>query len=125
MSNEQDFKVGDKVLIPPYYTIGKIIAICGSPADLHYCVKFDTGICAYYYKDELKLVDENPYDRRTAFLTELQALLHKYDAEIEVEQTGYDSMPNIVLYTDGGKDSAYYSTRVGLTADNIMEFDKE
>ena len=116
--------------VRPDYAIGEIIEISGDPMNLRYCVKFDTGICASYYKNEIKLVDDKPYDRKTAFLRELQALLRKFDARIydhddyklyvEIdhhrdEKTGFDNLVRI----------EYSDTNGELNADNIMDFDKD
>lgn len=119
MTNEYNFKVGDRVQVRPDYTIGEIIEISGDPTNLRYCVKFDTGICASYYKNEIKLVDDKPYDRRTAFLTELQALLRKYDARIEPYFSVCADIPSIDLYF--GNDCVESWDRP-VTADNIMDF---
>ena len=122
MSGEQDFKVGDKVQIDPYYAIGEIIAIGGDPANLCYCVKFDTGICAYYYRDELKLVDENHIGRRTAFLRRLQSLLREFNAAIEPEYSSYSKVGIVSIIVGSECVVESYDT---ITADNIMDFDKE
>lgn len=131
---KNEFKQGDKVATTKCYDIAingysttipiGEVGVIEDMNDNELYVYF-SGYCVYLTLPISEVEPIQPLDRRTAFLAELQALLRKYDAEIEVEQTGYDSIPNIVLYADGGKGSAYYSARAGLTADNIMDFDKE
>ena len=73
---------------------------------------------------DLELVE--PYDRRTAFLTRLQSLLREFDAHIEPCGCEVEGL-SIVLKDN---EEIYYkmddfSPMRNLTADNIMDFDKE
>lgn len=71
-----------------------------------------------------------PYDRKTAFLRELQGLLRKYDAFFVAHKT---DMPVSVYFNDNENDIPFASIGkeinkgcgVIVTADNIMDFDKE
>ncbi|MBD5302406.1 MAG: hypothetical protein HDS16_05360 [Bacteroides sp.] len=134
MTNEHNFKVGDKVAAKRSYTLiangyeniipmGEV-GIVENVDGEELLVDFSGYFCAL----TLNIADVEPIKplgRRTAFLTRLQSLLREFDATIEVDQTSYDSLPNIVLWIDGLKESAYYSAITEITADNIMGFDKE
>lgn len=78
MTNEHNFKVGDKVKIeiPGLIDIGEII---GENAIGGYNVKCGEN---YHYGVSEAYLKLTSLDRRTAFLIELQALLRKYDARI-------------------------------------------
>lgn len=79
----------------------------------------------WYVGKDLELIE--PFDRKTAFLRELQALLRKYDARI------YDgelySIHIEVGYHSTKSEQAdylfYKSDNDEINADNIMDFDKE
>ena len=93
------------------------------------CVRF--GACEDFYPDELEKVEpEKEADRRTAFLTELQALLRKYDARI-YDHDDYKLYVEIDHHRDKnvGFDNLfrieYSDTNGELNADNVMDFDKE
>ncbi|WP_287136179.1 hypothetical protein, partial [Clavibacter sp.] len=67
-----------------------------------------------------------PLDRRTAFLTRLQSLLREFDAHIEPCGCEIEGL-SIVLKDN---EEIYYkmddfSPMRNITADNIMDFDKE
>ena len=78
--------------------------------------------------EDLELVE--PYDRKTAFLRELQALFRKHDVSLIAHKT---DMPISVYFNDNEDDipSATIGKEINkgcgviITADNIMDFDKE
>ena len=91
-------------------------------------VQFDSTDCIY--ADELELVE--PYDPTTAFLTRLQSLLREFDAEIRFVEDDYS--PAIIFM--GHKDEktrfgefvdgvVLYSNHGCISADSIMDYDKE
>lgn len=66
-------------------------------------------------------------DRKTAFLSELQALLRKYDAEIRDGEMYYISI-DIDVHSENTQEidyPLYKMDKFWLDADNIMDFDKE
>ena len=137
MTNEHIFKVGDRVrskvaiFAIPAGLSGVVAAICH---DGRYKVRLDgeKEWHGWYAGKDLELIES--FDRKTAFLRELQALLMKYDAEICYREGDCE------LYIDLGDGNRfdrisypfeycdYDDTdegRLNLTADNIMDFDKE
>ena len=127
MTNEQNFKVGDKVrskvaiFAIPAGVSGVVAAICH---DGRYKVRLDgeKEWHGWYAGKDLELVES--FDRKTAFLRELQALLRKYDAHIE--PCGYEIEGLSIVIKDN--EEIYYkmddfSPMKNLTADNIMDFD--
>ena len=71
--------------------------------------------------EDLELVE--PYDRRTAFLTRLQSLLREFDAEIVFHCD--NKQETIATSIIVGKSESRRNEVYGVTADNIMDFDKE
>lgn len=63
-----------------------------------------------------------PLDRRTAFLTRLQSLLREFDAAIEPEYSSYSEVGIVSIIVGSECVVESYDT---ITADNIMDFDKE
>ena len=125
MTNEHNFKVGDRVICTDDGNLGTITFVDideGKGLNSGYEVKFDDGSEDWIMADMLTLSDEPPYDRKTAFLRELQALLRKYDARIEPYFSVCADIPSIDLYL--GNDCVESWDRP-VTADNIMDFDKE
>ena len=134
MTNEYNFKVGDKVrikdspLVNPDY-VGRICEIASVTAGAY--ITFN-DCDSKWHPCVLELVE--PYDRRTAFLTRLQSLLREFDAEICCR--GEDFQLYVDLNT-GNKieriefppSNDRYDTDTGwyldITADHIMGFDKE
>ena len=123
MTNEHNFKVGDKVrikdspLVSPDY-VGRICEIASVTAGAHITFKDCDSI---WNPDVLELVE--PYDRRTAFLTRLQSLLREFDAEIEINPY-YETAACLSLWLN--KECAFKNKEARMiTADNIMSFDKE
>ena len=131
MSNEHNFKVGDKVATTKPYDI----AINGSsfaiPIGEEGVIEDISNDDLYVYFSEyhiyltfpiwdVELIA--PLDRKIAFLTRLQSLLREFDAKIEPEFNSYADM-GIVSILVGGE---YVVESVDtITADNIMDFDKE
>lgn len=75
---------------------------------------------------DLELIE--PLDRKTAFLTELQALLRKYDAKIESCAEGTEDSWIDIYFGDECVicfDRNPQTCCATITADNIMDFDKE
>lgn len=73
-----------------------------------------------------------PVDPKTAFLSELKGLLEKYDAKISAYSVGYDGELDLtfdvgnceVLYSEDNPIFKGHSVHT-ITADNIMDYDKE
>lgn len=71
-------------------------------------------------------------DCKTAFLSELKGLLEKYDAKISAYSVGYDGELDLtfdvgnceVLYSEDNPIFKGHSVHT-ITADNIMDYDKE
>ena len=138
MTNEHNINVGDKVFyIGDKDLTAKQLIIKGTQGVVtckgmstdELCVNFGTicHVCA----DDLEAMHT---DRRTAFLTELQSLLKKYDAEICYREgdcelhidlgngNTFDRISYLFEYPDYDINDV---GRLNLTADNIMDFDKE
>ena len=126
MTNEHNFKVGDKVATDDAEYSGIVTAV----DDMGCKVRFADGEELFFLNGILHHSDLSDYDRRTAFLTRLQSLLKEFDAKI------YGGLSDIcsdeeVLYIQIGLDRIEY--RNGqynvcyphIAADNIMDFDKE
>ena len=131
MTNERNFKKGDIVRY-----IGKCRCYVETDIDPKdtYAVKsvkddevvIDVPSEVVIWEHHLELV--KPYDRKTDFLTRLQTLLREFDASIgyfigDDEEYGWCDYPflkignEIIKYPAGDIDD--------ITADNIMDFDKE
>ena len=138
MTNEHNFKVGDKVTANQYYDID----INGYSTTIPIG---EEGMIEDIYTDELLVSFGNygvslirpisefepiqPLDRRTAFLTRLQSLLREFDATIcgGLSDTHND---DVIYISIGDDEIAYRNGEMGvsfasITADNIMDFDKE
>lgn len=115
---KNEFKIGDKVRVKSTDIEDIVIDVCNGNVFLK-----ESG---YWNMKTLELVEQ--LDRKTAFLTELQALLRKYDATIYggLSETHNDD----VIFVSVGDDDIAYRNGYGeeyanITADNIMEFGKE
>lgn len=118
MTNEKNFKVGDKVRIHD----GKEIYTITEIRNGLYRLSDGKGLWGDMY---LNLAE--PYDRKTAFLRELQALLRKYDAEIYDGEMYYISI-DIDANSENTQSINYPLSEMDkwwLDTDNIMDFDKE
>lgn len=139
---EKNFNIGDRVRIVadmerPYYMwvekgdTGVIVE--GKAANGFECVKFDGCANMTYVCVESKyLKADATYAPKTAFLSELKGLLEKYDAEISAYAVGYDGELDItfnignveILYSENNPIFKGHSVH-SITADNIMDYDKE
>ena len=128
MTNKYNFKVGDKVYMAYDPTISAIVT------DVCYEGKYD-----YYVREdgstfttgcgECELLDV-----KTAFLTRLQSLMREFDAEICYREgdcelhidlgdgNRFDRISYLFEYPDYDINDV---GRLNLTADNIMDFEKE
>ena len=137
MTNEHNFKEGDKVAVKRSYTLiangyENIIPIgeVGIVEDVdgeELLVDFPGYFCAL----TLNIADVEPIqplDRRTAFLTRLQSLLREFDASFVAHKT---DMPISVYFEGNEAPSASIGKEINkgcgvvVTADNIMDFDKD
>lgn len=118
---KNEFKIGDTVR---FKGKKKIHTITGINEYGQYKV---SGHPTWFLSAEHLEHAETP-DRKTAFLSELQALLRKYDATIYggLSETHNDD----VIFVSIGDDDIAYRNGCGeeyanITPDNIMDFDKE
>ena len=132
MTNEHNFKVGDKVATTKPYDI----AINGNTTTIpigeegvienvdgeELLVDFPGYYCALtLMANDVEPIQ--PLDRRTAFLTRLQSLLREFDAEIIFHCD--NKQETIATSIIVGKSESRRNEVYGVTADNIMDFDKE
>lgn len=131
--SESKFKVGDRVMCTDDGKLGVVTLVDideGKYVCNGYEVRFDDGYEEWLMADMLELSDEPPYDPKTAFLTELQALLRKYDAVINVVWDDDGSQtPTIDLEIQFCGDTRAIvfedALEYTITADNIMDYEKE
>lgn len=132
---EKEFNVGDRVrtteslMYLPANITGVIVS---KQVDGRFKVQIDEeeDLYAFYYPKQLELIE--PYDSKTAFLSELKGLLEKYDAKISAYSVGYDGELDLtfdvgnceVLYSEDNPIFKGHSVHT-ITADNIMDYDKE
>ena len=133
MTNEHNFKVGDKVTANQYYDID----INGYSTTIPIG---EEGMIEDIYPDELLVSFGNyglslirpisefesiqPLDRRTAFLSELQALLRKYDARI-YDEDEYKVIIDLDIHCEKSERIECMGTDGEINADNIMDFEEE
>lgn len=120
---DKKFEIGDRVRSKFYGVVGTITEIDTDG----YILKPDTD-------DDMWIADTDvePYDPKTAFLSELKGLLEKYDAKISAYSVGYDGELDLtfdvgnceVLYSEDNPIFKGHSVHT-ITADNIMDYDKE
>ena len=133
MTNEHNFKVGDRVRY-----IGECRCYVETDIDPKdtYAVKsveddevvIDVPSEAVIWEHNLELV--KPNDRKTDFLQRLQSLLREYDAFLVAHKT---DMPVSLYFNDNEDDipSASIGKEINkgcgviITANNVMNFDKE
>ena len=113
MTNEHNFKVGDKVTLANDTNAVGIIRYVGKEMCI---VDFGMGDSTVGYKDI------QPLDRRTAFLTRLRSLLREFDAEIGDSGIRFLKGMEITFGTDTPRIRYNHCT---INADNILDFDKE
>ncbi|MBD5173815.1 MAG: hypothetical protein HDT08_04170 [Bacteroidales bacterium] len=113
MTNEHNFKAGDKVRVKCTDIEDIVIDVCNGNAFLK------KG--GYWNVKTLELVES--LDRRTAFLTRLQSLMREFDAEI-IFHCDYkqETLATSIII---GESEIRRNEVYGVTADNIMDFDKE
>lgn len=122
MTDGYDFKVGDSVRAEGSSHSSTVVRV----DDYGCVVQGKSGRRLWVPKGKLHL----QCDRKTAFLTELQALLRKYDARI-YDHDDYKLYVEIDHHRDKnvGFDNLfrieYSDTNGEINADNVMDFDKE
>ncbi|MBD5367290.1 MAG: hypothetical protein HDR82_09905 [Bacteroides sp.] len=122
MTNEHNFKVGDRVRLKGDYAfVGTIVDVGLYSADIIWdCEPNEIYLQAFDCIEHI--------DRRTAFLTRLQSLLREFEATLVAHKT---DMPVSVYFKDNEAPSASIGKEINkgcgvvVTADNIMDFDKE
>lgn len=142
MNKQKTFNIGDRVRIvadmeQPYYMwvekgdTGVIVE--GKAAKGYECVKIDGCANMTYVCVESKYLETDvTYDPKTAFLSDLAAVLRKHNAVINVGWNDYfdtDKSPRIdmdIMFADSNKGICLEDVLgKSLTADNIMDYDKE
>lgn len=131
---ESKFKVGDRVMCTDDGALGVITSIDIDPIGVcdGYTVLFDDGEETWVCADMVELSDEPLYDPKTAFLLDLAGVLRKHNAVINVVLNDYadpTEAPRIDM------DICFVDSKRGIfiedvldktiTADNIMDYDKE
>ena len=134
--NETKFKVGDRVRYTPHLSCTDIyVEACIENGDeLEVAEVIDKGGYEEVYvkvettnwidENEIELVSRPSDDPKTAFLTELKALLEKYDAQIR------DYEEYCVEIRIGNEWLSWYSKEKisgqgeGITPSNIFDYDK-
>lgn len=123
MTMDKKFEIGDRVRSKFYGVVGTIMEIDTDG----YILKPDTD-------DDMWIADTDvePYDPKTAFLSDLAAVLRKHNAVINVGWNDYfdtDKSPRIdmdIMFADSNKGICLEDVLgKSLTADNIMDYDKE
>ena len=116
MTDEHNFKVGDKVYMAYDPTISAIVTDVCHEGKCDYYVKEDgSEFTTGYHEYEL-------LDVKTAFLSRLQSLLKEFDAEIGDSGIRFLKGMEITFGTDTPRIRYNHCT---INADNIMDFDKE
>ena len=119
MSEQKKFNIGDRVRSKFYGIVGTVID-----------VDTDGYIINPDHVEEMWIGEDDAeaYDRRTDFLTRLSELMREFDAEIEYhigsdEKSDYSEYYAITI----GCERLTYDNCEGasLTADNLMDYDKE
>ena len=119
MTNEHNFKVGDRVRLKGTDIEGTLKSI-----GTYYC----HFVSSDGYITSVALGNIEPYDRRTAFLTRLQSLLKEHNATIQAYMSGVDTTGLCIYFADENVEEVDYKqndTICEIDADNIMDFDKE
>lgn len=134
MSEQKKFNVGDRVRLKEYYEftcaneltyidvdeVGIVKAVYGGYIKIDFS---DMPVWLEFYEDKIELVES--YNPKTAFLSELKALLEKYNASIY----DYEQYKLCVDFDNGDSISWYWGNKTPqksmLTADNIMDYEKE
>ena len=127
---EKKINVGDRVMCTDNGALGFITSIDIDPIGVcdGYTVLFDDGEETWICADMVVHSDEPPYDPKTAFLSELKGLLEKYNTHLIAHKT---DMPISVYFEGEEEPCATIGKEVNkdcgivITADNIMDYDKE
>ena len=116
MTNEHNFKVGDRVRLKGNDAfVGTIVDIGLYSADILWdCDPDEIYLQAFDCIEHI--------DRRSAFLTRLQSLLREFDAEIGDSGIRFLKGMEITFGTDTPRIRYNHCT---INADNIMDFDME
>ena len=135
MTNEHNFKVGDYVRVKDSSRTGYIVDInvCMDWQECKHIIYTIRGSYPdresfYFCEFEDNLESTETGESKTAFLTRLRSLLSQYDASIgyfigDDEEYGWCDYPflkignEIIKYPAGDIDD--------ITADNVMDFNKE
>lgn len=107
--SEKEFKVGDWVFLK----MGdfQVVGIITEKAELGYVVKANNSYFQYVLDEYMERIDA-----KTAFLHDLSELLRKYDAKIGA----YGENDFLIRIGDDT-----YDHKGLLTADNVLNYDKE
>lgn len=126
--NETKFKVGDRVLCTDNGNYGNVTFVDTSQVgeydgEIWYEVSFDNGEETWLTAEQLELTS---VDKKTAFLTELKALLEKYDAKINVCVRDWDEVYMEFILGDSKNEVYidYSKPYVYLTPENIFDYDE-
>ena len=127
---EKKFEIGDRVMCTDNGALGVITSIDIDPMGVcdGYTVLFDDGEETWICADMVVHSDEPPYDPKTAFLSELKELLEKYNVNLIAHKT---DMPISAYFVGEEMPFANVGKEVNrgcgvvVTADNIMDYDKE
>lgn len=123
MTMEKEFNIGDRVRSKFYGVVGTITEIDSDG----YILKPDTD-------DEMWIADTDvePYDSKTAFLSDLADVLRKHNAVINVSWNDYfdtDKSPRIdmdIEFKDSNEGICFENVLdYTITPDNIMDYYKE
>lgn len=137
---EKKFNVGDRVMCTDNGALGVITSIDIDPIGVcdGYTVLFDDGEETWICVDMVVHSDEPIYDPKTAFLSDLAAVLRKHKAEMDIAFG--DKCVGIMITISNEKLLLPISTEMApasptwllgeyshtpITADNIMDYDKE
>lgn len=135
MSMESKFKKGDRVRFNDRCVNydsevivgdGDMGTITDISAGGYVTIELDSPEYITVQERDIQIVE--PYDPKTAFLTELKGLLEKYEAAIEYHMGSNDKSDYSEYYAiTVGSDRLTYDNCEGtsLTADNIMDYDKD
>lgn len=112
------FNEGDKVRIMQRESTHEILEVMDWYDGTFYKLSDSSDL---WREEYLTLVER--YDRRKDFLARLQSLLREFDAEIEFWYDYIDECCGTIVKVGGSEIDRYEAYRI--TADNVMDFDKE
>lgn len=130
---KNEFKIGDKVVTTKYYDIDVNGYSTTIPVgeegviedidDEELYVSF-SGYGVFLTLPTSEFEPLQSLDRKTAFLTELQVLLRKYDARI-YDEDEYKVIIDLDIHCEKSERIECIGTDGEVNADNIMNFNKE